>query len=114
MDLFVFQVTVPPDSTQATFQSLLDAPGALVAAGIVTGFVKVLKRVFAALANFETRLLFFFTFLLYLITAVVVKPADANGYLGVFLAWLASATSALGIDEGQAKLSNQPPAPPAV
>lgn len=81
-----------------TFASFLTPPGMLVAAGLITTLIAVLKSaipVFAA-ANGAT-LSFVFSALLYVVTAVALRPGNPDGYLLVFTAWVTVAAGAIGI-----------------
>jgi hypothetical protein len=82
-----------------TFEDLLNAAGAVVAAGIVTTLVQLIKAVLPTLdARVSGALMaFVLSGILYVLAAVQVGVADLNGGLNVFLAWLACATAAVGI-----------------
>lgn len=87
-----------------TFESFLTPEGVIVAAGLVTGLVQVLKTAIPVLDARVSGALqaFVLTAALYAATALATQPADANGYLAVFAAWLACATSAVGIKSATA------------
>lgn len=86
-----------------TFEALVTPGGIVVAAGIVTSFVQLLKTSFATLdARVSGALMAFLaSAVLYVATGVALaamgKITDPNAALNVFLAWLASATSSVGI-----------------
>lgn len=86
-----------------TFADLVTPAGVIIAAGIVTSLVQLLKGAFpildarlsgAAMAFLTSALLYVFTTYALLSTGAIVPP---DGFLGVFLAWLSCATSAVGI-----------------
>jgi dipeptide/tripeptide permease len=102
-----------------TFEALATPGGVVVAAGIVTAIVQLLKSVFPGLSDRVNGLqqAFLLTAALYITGALVLSPLDANGYLGIFLAWLSCATSAVGIYEAAVKpvvAAMNKPAPPKV
>ena len=82
-----------------TFSSFLTPTGVVAAAAVVTTLIQLIKGVFPAIdARISGALLaFILTGILYILTAVSVGVADANAGLAIFLAWLACATSAVGI-----------------
>lgn len=82
-----------------TFESFLTPPGIIVAGGIVTTFIELIKTVFPTLdARVSGALMaFVITAVLYVIVGIVVPQADANGYLVVFCSWLTCAAAAVGI-----------------
>ena len=84
-----------------TFAALVTPAGVVIAAGLVTGFVGLVKRSFAVLdARFSgATMAFAVSAGLYVATALALAPVNADGYLGVAAAWLACATSAVGIRE---------------
>ena len=81
-----------------TFASLVTPPGIVVAAGLVTSLVALLK---ASLPPVQTAngatLAFVFSALLYAVTAAVLNPPTPDGFLLIFAAFLACGTSAVGI-----------------
>lgn len=87
-----------------TFSDFLTPAGIIVAAGVVTAFVELLKGVFPAIDERVSGALlaFIVTGLLYVFTALAVPPASPDGWLTVFLAWLACATSSVGIKSATA------------
>lgn len=82
-----------------SFATLLTPPGVVVAAGLTTAFVELIKRVFPAIdARVSGALLaFVFDALLYILAALATGVADLDAGLLVFMAWLSCATSAVGI-----------------
>lgn len=82
-----------------TFADLLTAQGAVIAGGIVTTLVELIKRVLPALdARVSGALMaFVLSAILYVLAAVATSVGDLNAGLVVFLAWLSCATSAIGI-----------------
>jgi hypothetical protein len=86
---------------QVTVELLTTAAGAVIAAGIITTLVELIKNI-GALAWWNARLdgasqAFLFSLVFYLLIAVGTHPDTANEYLGLALAWLSCATSAIGI-----------------
>ena len=81
-----------------TFASFLDPTGLIVAAGIITALVQLLKAVFPALDARVSGAVMAFTFsaVLYVLTAVSVGVPTLDAGLVIFAAWLACATSAVG------------------
>lgn len=82
-----------------TFASLVTPGGVVVAAGIVTPLVQLVKGVFPVLdARVSGALMAFVgTAALYAVTAGAVGVTTPDAGLGIFLAWLSCATSAVGI-----------------
>lgn len=82
-----------------TFESLITPAGVVVAAGIVTALVQLIKGVFPVIDEKVSGALqaFVLTAVLYILVAVTVPQESVNGLLAVFLAWLSCATSAVGI-----------------
>ena len=82
-----------------TFASLLTPEGVVIAAGIITGLVSLLKAVFTKLDEKVSGALqaFVLSAILYILAAISIGVASLDAGLGVFLAWLACATSAVGI-----------------
>jgi hypothetical protein len=86
-----------------TFESLITPGGVVIAAGIVTALVQLLKVSFpildakisgATLAFGLSAILYTVTALALASTGVITSP---DGSLAVFMAWLSAATSAVGI-----------------
>ena len=86
-----------------TFASLVTPAGVVIAAGIITGLIQLVKASIPAIdaAVSGAAMAFVVSAALYVIVAVTLNGdgtiTNANGYLGVFLAWLSAATSAVGI-----------------
>lgn len=82
-----------------TFDALVTPAGVVIAAGIITGLIQLLKVSFPILdARVSGATMAFLISLgLYVVVGLAIKGLDANGYLNVFLAWLSAATSAVGI-----------------
>lgn len=78
-----------------TFASFLTPAGVVIAAGIVTGLVELVRGAILDIPPRQT--VFALTAVLYVLTAIVVGTPTPDSALGVFLAWLACATSAVGI-----------------
>lgn len=81
-----------------TFASFLTPPGMLVAAGLITTLVALLKAAIPFVATLNgASLAFVFSAVLYVATAIALQPGTADGYLLVFTAWLTTAAGAVGI-----------------
>lgn len=82
-----------------TFASFMTPEGVIVAAGLVTVLVQLIKTVFPAIdARVSGALLaFVLTAVLYVFTALATGPATWDAGLVLFAAWLSCATSAVGI-----------------
>jgi hypothetical protein len=91
------------DPQSVTFAALITPPGIIVAAGLVTTFVQVIKSVFTGIdARVSGALLAFSgSSILYVITAIVLSTngtiTNADGFLWTFTAWLSCAVGAIGI-----------------
>lgn len=87
-----------------TFASFLTPQGVIVAAGLVTVLVQLIKTVFPAIdARVSGALMaFVLTAVLYLITALATAPSTWDAGLVLFAAWLSCATSAVGIKSATA------------
>lgn len=96
---------MPTDPTILTLALILTAGGAVVAAGLVTGLVQILKTLIPSIVSgAEQRVAF-------LLSAVIVSVAVASGVqegvltlsiasaFGAFLAWYGIARIALGIHD---------------
>lgn len=92
-----------------TFESLLTPEGITGAAVLTTTFVALIKGVFPVIdARVSGALMaFVLTAVLYILTAFATKPADLNGLLTVFSAWLIAATAAVGIKSAATHVQNQ-------
>lgn len=90
-----------------TFADLLTAEGALIAGGIVTTLVELIKRVVPTIdARVSGALMaFVLSAVLYVLAALATNVADLNAGLLVFLAWLSCATSAIGISSAVTHVS---------
>jgi hypothetical protein len=88
--------------TGPTFASFLTPAGAIVAAGITTIFIEIIKASIPMIGNSVSGALmaFILTLILYAVTAVAVGVATPDEGLNVFLSWLTCATSAIGIKSG--------------
>jgi hypothetical protein len=83
-----------------TFASLLDAAGAGVAAGIITALISVIKTSIPATANWHgATLAFILSAVLYVFVGLSVGVSTLDAGLGVFIAWLTCAASAVGLHE---------------
>lgn len=82
-----------------SFADFLTPGGVTIAAGIVTGFVEVVKATIPKIdeAVSGALLAFGLTAGLYVLTAVATGVPTLDAGLNVFLAWLACATAAIGI-----------------
>lgn len=82
-----------------TFDSFLTPEGVVVAAALLTGLIQLIKSVFTVVDEKISGALMAFVLsaVLYILTAFAVGVADLNAGLAVFMAWLACATSAVGI-----------------
>lgn len=88
----------PDDAAVVTFASFLTPPGMLVAAGLITTLIALLKASipqFAALNGATLALVF--SAVLYVLTALAIHPVNPDAYLLVFTAWLTTAAGAVGI-----------------
>lgn len=86
-----------------TFDILVTPAGVVIAAGIITGLVQILKTAIPILDAKVSGALMAFVISagLYVVTALALNSIGdlegPNGALNVFLAWLSAATSAIGI-----------------
>lgn len=86
-----------------TFADLMTPAGVVIAAGVITALVELIKTAFPVVdAKISgASMAFIISAVLYVIAAVALTNLgnipDLNGYLSVFLAWLAAATSSVGI-----------------
>lgn len=83
-----------------TFASLLTPEGIVIAGGIITTLVELIKRVFPAIDEKVSGALLAFVLsaILYVLAAVATSVTDLDAGLVVFMAWLATATAAIGIN----------------
>lgn len=91
-----------------TFESLLTASGTVIAGAVITALVELLKRVVGTLPGTGALWAFILSAVLYVLAAIATGVGDLNGALTVFLAWLATATSAVGIHSAARTATNQP------
>jgi hypothetical protein len=85
-----------------TFGSLVTPAGIVVSAGAITTLVQLLKSTFPVLdAKLSGALqAFILSAALYVVTGLVLQaasPLTPDAALGIFMAWLTCATSAVGI-----------------
>jgi hypothetical protein len=86
-----------------TFAQLVTPAGTVIAAGIITALVQLLKGTVPILDARVSgaSMAFLISALLYIATTAALLSEGAltppDGFLGVFLAWLSAATSAVGI-----------------
>lgn len=82
-----------------TFASFLDPAGIVVAGGLVTALVALLKSVFPVLNERASGALqaFILTAILYVLAGIATNTNSLDAGLVVFAAWLACATAAVGI-----------------
>ena len=94
-----------------SFSDLVTPAGAVISAGIIVMLVELLKKSFpmlderfagSTMAFFISAILYTATLLALMSTGVVSSP---DGALGVFLAWLSAATSAVGIKNTYTRLA---------
>jgi predicted membrane protein len=85
--------------TNITFASLLEPAGVVVAAGLITGFVQLIKTTFTVLdARVSGALMaFVLSAILYVLAAFATSVSTLDAGLVVFMAWLGCATSSVGI-----------------
>lgn len=103
-----------------TFQELTVAAGIGASALFALTFTQVLKAGIPAIFNRITggTMSFLILAAIYIIGGIVLSPLDANGYLGLLVAWTVAAMSALGLhsvaNNGAATFvqSGQPDSPP--
>ena len=83
-----------------TFQALLTAAGAGIAAGIVTAVVSLLKTSLPIVKDWNgAAMAFALSFALYVLAAIATNVASLDAGLGVFVAWLTCASTAVGLHE---------------
>ncbi len=86
------------DLGNITFAVLLTGAGVLIAAGIVSLVVDVLKAGVPALANVNgMTMAFVISAVLYVLAGIAVGVGSLDGGLSVFLAWLSCAAASLGL-----------------
>ena len=82
-----------------TFAAFLTPEGIVVAGGLITAFVQLIKTVFPIVDEKVSGAVMAFglSAILYAITAVVVSIATPDAALTVIASWLACATAAVGV-----------------
>ena len=82
-----------------TFASFLTPEGIVVAGGLITAFVQLIKTVFPMVDERVSGAVMAFSLsaVLYAITAVVVGVSTPDQALTVVASWLACATAAVGV-----------------
>ena len=80
-----------------TFAVLLTGAGLAIAAGIITGFVELMKAVLAPRTIYGALAAFLTSGLLYGLAAVATGVSTLDAGLVVFVAWLGCATAAVGV-----------------
>ena len=85
-----------------TFSQLLDPAGLVIAAGLVTGLIEVIKSAFPGLADRMSGafMAFIITGIVYVLAGISVGVSTLDAGLGVFMAWLACALASMGIKGG--------------
>jgi Mg2+/Co2+ transporter CorB len=83
-----------------TFAALYTPEGVVIAAGVITSFVALLKNVFPVIdAKVSGALMaFVVSALLYLASLTAVPILAPDNVLALLMAWLACATAAVGIN----------------
>lgn len=94
-----------------TFAAMLTPEGIVVAGGLITAFVQLVKTVFPIVDEKVPGAIMAFTLsaVLYVATAVVVGVPTPDAYLTVIASWLACATAAVGV-YSTAKFAGKPDA----
>jgi len=82
-----------------TFAAFLTPEGIVVAGGLITAFVQLIKTVFPVIdAKVSGAVMAFgLSAILYAITAIVVSIDTPDAALTVIASWLACATAAVGV-----------------
>jgi hypothetical protein len=82
-----------------TFASFLSPEGIVVAGGLITALIQVVKVTFPLVDAKVTGAVqaFVLSAVLYVITALVVGVDSPDAYLTVIASWLACATAAVGV-----------------
>ena len=90
-----------------TFASLLEPAGLVIAAGIVSGLIEVIKNALPWLGERVSGALmaFIVTVILYTIAGIATNPNTLDAGLGIFMAWLACLTAAMGLKSGGTHLA---------
>ena len=91
-----------------TFAAFLTPEGIVVAGGLITAFVQLIKTVFPVIdAKVSGAVMaFVLAAVLYIVTALVVGLDSPDAYLTVIASWLACATAAVGV-HSTAKLAQR-------
>jgi hypothetical protein len=94
-----------------TFAAMLTPEGIVVAGGLITAFVQLIKTVFPIVDEKVPGAIMAFTLsaALYMATALVVGVPTPDAYLTVLASWLACATAAVGV-YSTAKFAGKPDA----
>jgi hypothetical protein len=87
------------------FASLVTPTGVVIAAGIITSVVELGKKTFPGLYDRVNGLQqsFILTAGLYGLVGLSIAPDSLDDLLGVFLAWVSCATSAVGFYEAASR-----------
>ena len=82
-----------------TFASFLQPEGIVVAGGLITAFIQLIKVTFPVVDATITGAVqaFLLSAVLYLVTAIVVGVSTPDAYLTVLASWIACATAAVGV-----------------
>jgi len=82
-----------------TFAAFLSPEGIVIAGGLITAFVQLIKTVFPVIDTKVTGAVqaFVLSAILYIVTAIVVSPDSPDAYLTIIASWLACATAAVGV-----------------
>lgn len=83
-----------------TFASLLTPEGLVIAGAIITSLVELIKRVMPAIDERVSGALMAFVLsaILYVLAGIATGVGTLDAGLTVFMAWLACATAAVGIN----------------
>ena len=90
-----------------TFASLLEPAGLVIAAGIVSGLIEVIKSALPWLGERVSgaAMAFVITAILYVLAGAATGVATLDAGLGIFMAWLACLTAAMGIKGGSSHVA---------
>jgi hypothetical protein len=82
-----------------TFASFLTPEGIVVAGGLITAFVQLIKTVFPIIDERVSGavMAFSLSLVLYIVTALVVQTTTPDAVLTVIASWLACSTAAVGV-----------------
>lgn len=97
-----------PDTSFITFAQLLTPGGVVVAAATVLALVEVIKAGIPVIDRHVSgaTMAFALSGVLYILTALALPQATADGYLAIAFAWISCATSAMGIRAGADHVAN--------